>query len=116
MNSEHFCYWLNGFVELNGSVPTPKQWQSIKDHLQLVFKKVTPKVDLGLFHKPMMPPAIGPNQTYIPTPLYEPRVTCSAPQNEKAWDLSSAPRYDQPCKWNGAHVFASAEEFKNRGH
>ena len=38
MNSEQFAYWLNGFVELNDSPPTPEQWQSIKDHLQLVFK------------------------------------------------------------------------------
>ena len=42
MNSELFIYWLQGFVELHGEPPTPEQWQIIKDHLQLVFKKVTP--------------------------------------------------------------------------
>ncbi|WP_370601179.1 hypothetical protein [Pseudomonas nitroreducens] len=44
MNSEQFAYWLQGFVELNGSEPTKEQWQSIKDHLKTVFMKVTPDV------------------------------------------------------------------------
>lgn len=43
MNIEQFGYWLQGFVELTaGEEPTPRQWQIIKDHLQLVFTKVTP--------------------------------------------------------------------------
>lgn len=44
MTPENFVYWLNGFVELNGNPPTPEQWQSIKEHLQLVMTKVTPSV------------------------------------------------------------------------
>lgn len=44
MTPENFVYWLNGFVELNGNPPTPEQWQSIKEHLQLVMTKVTPPV------------------------------------------------------------------------
>lgn len=45
MNERDFCYWLNGFVELTqGQTPNPAQWKSIKEHLDLVFKKVTPKV------------------------------------------------------------------------
>lgn len=43
MNSESFAYWLQGFVELNGGqIPTEDQWRSIVEHLNLVFKKVTP--------------------------------------------------------------------------
>ena len=43
MTAEQFTYWLNGFIELGeGQVPTDKQWQIIKDHLRLVFNKVTP--------------------------------------------------------------------------
>lgn len=43
MNSEQFCYWLNGFVELNpNAMLTLTQWQVIKDHLALVHKKETP--------------------------------------------------------------------------
>lgn len=44
MTPENFVYWLNGFVELNGNPPTPEQWQSIKEHLQLVMTKVTPPI------------------------------------------------------------------------
>jgi hypothetical protein len=46
MNAQDFCYWFNGFVELNGGkMPTPEQWKSIQEHLATVFKKVTPKVE-----------------------------------------------------------------------
>lgn len=44
MTPEQFAYWFQGFVELNGSEPTPEQWQSIKDHLKTVFVKVTPEI------------------------------------------------------------------------
>lgn len=44
MTPENFVYFLQGFVELNGNPPTPEQWQSIKEHLQLVMTKVTPSV------------------------------------------------------------------------
>ena len=45
MTPEQFCYWLQGFTELTtqGS-PTIEQWKSINEHLQTVFKKVTPNV------------------------------------------------------------------------
>lgn len=42
MSERDFCYFLQGFIELNGGVPTETQWQQIKDHLNLVFNKVTP--------------------------------------------------------------------------
>lgn len=42
MTPEQFCYWLQGFGELSADPPTPEQWQSIKEHLGTVFKKVTP--------------------------------------------------------------------------
>lgn len=44
MNTQDFCYWLKGFSELSGAQPTPEQWQSIKEHLDTVFVKVTPPV------------------------------------------------------------------------
>lgn len=45
MTPEQFCYWMQGFAELNGGdMPTEAQWKSINDHLQTVFKKVTPPV------------------------------------------------------------------------
>lgn len=46
MTPEQFCYWLQGYFELNEhgvehTVLTPQQVQIIKDHLKLVFNKVT---------------------------------------------------------------------------
>lgn len=43
MNAVNFCYWLQGFAELTPETPTAEQWKSIKEHLALVFTKVTPK-------------------------------------------------------------------------
>ncbi len=44
MNSENFAYWLQGYFELLGKDEplTKEQVQIIKDHLALVFDKVTP--------------------------------------------------------------------------
>lgn len=43
MTAEQFTYWLQGFIELTGGErPSAAQWQAIGDHLQTVFKKVTP--------------------------------------------------------------------------
>ena len=40
---QDFCYWLQGFVELQDSDSiSDKQWLVIKDHLKLVFDKNTP--------------------------------------------------------------------------
>ncbi|WP_175980046.1 hypothetical protein [Caballeronia zhejiangensis] len=48
MTPEQFAYWLQGFVELGkGAAPTPEQWKSICEHLETVFKKVTPTVQTG---------------------------------------------------------------------
>lgn len=46
MNAQEFAYWLQGFVELGGERPSAEQWEQIKAHLQLVFKKVTPVIDM----------------------------------------------------------------------
>lgn len=47
MTPENFCYWLQGFTELQPGMeqPTPAQWKAITEHLQHVFQKVTPKVE-----------------------------------------------------------------------
>lgn len=46
MKSEEFAFWLNGALELNPEMlekgMTPTQVKIIKDHLDLVFNKVTP--------------------------------------------------------------------------
>lgn len=44
MTPENFCYWLQGYFEIsNGEVQLSKEKvQIIQDHLDLVFRKVTP--------------------------------------------------------------------------
>ena len=43
MTPEQFAYWLKGFYELNEpETINEKQTQIIKDHLDLLFGKVTP--------------------------------------------------------------------------
>lgn len=43
MTPEQFAYWLQGFAEMNGDkLPTYEQWKMIKEHLGIVFRKVTP--------------------------------------------------------------------------
>lgn len=58
MNSEQFCYWLQGALELGGAkYLTAQQVQVIQDHLDLVFKKVTPDRNLSTIQAPFNPPA-----------------------------------------------------------
>ena len=42
MTEQQFCYWLQGFAELQATAPSAEQWQSIREHLQTVFVKETP--------------------------------------------------------------------------
>lgn len=79
MNSEQFTYWLQGYAEICGTEPTAEQWQVIKDHLQLVFQKVTPaRNPIDSFRVPYTPQ--WPSPDYI-----KPTVTCAAiPKNTGA--------------------------------
>ena len=48
MKPIEFCYWLQGNFEITGvRSMTKAEAQVIQDHLQLVFKKVTPKRKKG---------------------------------------------------------------------
>jgi|SRR5882724_4601951 len=45
MTPENFCYWLQGWLEIqNPARITPEQIKEIQNHLDLVFTKVTPIV------------------------------------------------------------------------
>jgi hypothetical protein len=47
MTPENFCYWFQGWLELERpETITPEQVQEIKNHLDLVFNKVTPDMRL----------------------------------------------------------------------
>ncbi len=48
MTPEQFCYWLQGFFELKKTIDhrdgaSAETMKMIEDHLNTVFKKVTPK-------------------------------------------------------------------------
>lgn len=54
MDPLHFAYWLQGRAELKPNEPlTPEEWEMVKQHLALVFAKVTPK--LGELTFPQIP-------------------------------------------------------------
>jgi len=76
MTSEQFTYWLQGYFEIaNTSELDRKQVEIIKDHLNLVFSKVTPDRNT----EPVNPfpvwkePYTDPNT--FPNPL---TITCDA--------------------------------------
>lgn len=46
MNESQFCWWLQGFMEIGKPYSlSAEQTQEIKNHLDLVFKKVTPVIN-----------------------------------------------------------------------
>jgi hypothetical protein len=55
MTAEQFTYWLQGFAELQAAPPSAEQWQAIRDHLALVFSKVTPDRSVRLGTHPVSP-------------------------------------------------------------
>jgi hypothetical protein len=73
MTSEQFTYWLQGYFEL-GHLKTldEKQVQIIKDHLNLVFKKVTPDY-AKLHYMGSLQNSTWPSAVY---PYDQPLVTC----------------------------------------
>ena len=77
MTVQDFAYWLQGFAELNSEPPTAEQWQSIREHLALVFTKVTPDLGAQPLVKPWpfdhhfsYPPVLSPSSPGYTT------VTC----------------------------------------
>ena len=71
MTTEQFAYWLQGFAELNADQPSAEQWQSIRDHLNLVFEKKTPVRHEG---PNFAYPALGPINHHFPGLV--PAITC----------------------------------------
>lgn len=55
LSPDKFVFWLQGFCEINGAVPTEQQWVIIKEHLELCFKKVTVQ------ELPKQPASVPPN-------------------------------------------------------
>lgn len=63
MSPEQFIYWFQGFAELTPNPPDARQWDQIREHVALVFKKVTPPLGYkGNEHKPPAPPPAPPTR------------------------------------------------------
>lgn len=76
MTHEQFCYWLQGFFELNGDANlTAAQIKSIKEHLQTTFYKITPPMSPVTLPIPTLPLDIKP---HVDTPWLPPTVICQA--------------------------------------
>lgn len=73
MTPEQFCFWLQGFVEMNpNAMLTGTQWEILKDHLKLVMKKETPNRPYQgpIFASPALP-------AFPPADVFKsPLVTC----------------------------------------
>lgn len=71
MKAEEFTFWLQGALEMNPEMlekgMTPEQVQTIQDHLDLVFKKVTP--NRFKKEKEIIPSPLSP---YSPTDILNP--------------------------------------------
>lgn len=72
MDPLSFAYWLQGFVELHGAPPTPQQWEVIKEHLALVFTKVTTKAvtPAAAPRNPFQPPFGSVGDSILPGATY----------------------------------------------
>lgn len=84
MEPRDFCYWLQGWLEIQKPTTiTPEQVQEIKNHLDLVFKKVTP----NLGGSPRLP-------FPFPPPVNEPeplRPMFPYPPSKTPWNPEDAP-------------------------
>ena len=79
MTPEQFTYWLKGFMELtNANTLDTTQFQKVKDHLDLVFKKETP------------------NRTNLQELLKKPNTT--QPYSPQPYDIKPY-RYDIICEY-----------------
>jgi hypothetical protein len=71
MTPENFCYWLQGWLEIqNPAIANAEQLQEVKNHLALVFTKVTP-----------LKPMVGGKTIELPAPyriIGESPLDCTA--------------------------------------
>lgn len=101
MSASHFVAWLQGYIEISGGDGIDQdRWKMIKEHLQLVFEKVTP--ELGELDPPCEDQVINdivdawkkkketrPWSNPIPNPWDAPRVICSSNDSLKTEALDT---------------------------
>ena len=77
MEAQQFCYWLQGFAELNNGIPpNDMQWKAIRDHLATVFEKKTPNYSFTMPRTPVEQPSPFLTPPGV-MPLTYPTVVCS---------------------------------------
>lgn len=83
MNSEQFCFWLQGFFEMTDSKNLSEaQVKMIKEHLGLVFQKVTPPLQKkGLLTDSPVKGIIGAIK-----PLTETEIKEMIEKSKKEWE------------------------------
>lgn len=100
MTPEQFAYWLQGFAELNpNNPPNAIQWKQIQDHLNTVFKKVTPSYPTINPVNPMSPIPYMPQSPLNPWTSpggIPPVITCSvtSPGAGTNWSSGAGMSYD----------------------
>lgn len=77
MTPEQFAYWFQGFAELSPTPPTQEQWDSMREHVATVFRKVTPKV--------------APALPIPPAPMRSPLEDAIARQRDAGWPYNPWP-------------------------
>lgn len=92
MTPEQFAYWLQGFAELSPTIPpNPTQWKQIQDHLQTVFKKITPSY-------PTTTPGIKDPTTINPKPWWE-------------WKPDPIPAYPSTPSWKPTEIICQVGDY-----
>lgn len=69
MTAENFCYWLKGFLEINGHRDCSldnSQMKMIDDHLNLVLKKETPLQQRQYDFSKIITQPLSPTYPYSP--------------------------------------------------
>jgi hypothetical protein len=81
MTPENFAYWLQGFFEIAGTDElTETQVKMVKDHLALVFQKVTPDRSKKVKKKKKdVSPLEAAARAVDFDPFSRPDVTCTTP-------------------------------------
>jgi hypothetical protein len=78
MNEKEFCYWLKGYFEISNSKKlNEEQVKILKDHLELVFTKVTP--DYSNISKINFTPGfrnLNPQPSNLEYPIFPNQTIC----------------------------------------
>lgn len=107
MNTQDFCYWLQGYFELSGTDGglSKEQVEVIKEHLQLVFKKETVKTVNETVKSVEEVPVKSPVKELVDKYMREQRYTAPTP-------VFPTPLHLDPSKWKSPYEVTCSSEVK----